>query len=167
MALDPKARALLDQMTSLGGPPMHKLSVSEARKQSIDMAAMQGGAGACHPSLHATHRRREAEIIGINTEISMANYGADTALVTYTSRDTGGTPLAVGHGSVPAGALIADLAQPLDRDAIFFPRLVDGDGYSTSLSLINTSDENLTGGFQILDERMSSSRICPKDSSEL
>lgn len=42
MALDPQARALLDQMASLGGPPIHKLSVSEARKQSMDMAAMQG-----------------------------------------------------------------------------------------------------------------------------
>jgi acetyl esterase len=42
MALDPQARALLDQMAALGGLPINKLSVREARKQSIDMAAMQG-----------------------------------------------------------------------------------------------------------------------------
>jgi acetyl esterase len=42
MALDPQVRTLLDQMGALDSPPIHKLSASEARKQSMDMAAMQG-----------------------------------------------------------------------------------------------------------------------------
>jgi acetyl esterase len=42
MALDPQARAFLDQMAALGGPPINELSVSEARKQAIGMASMQG-----------------------------------------------------------------------------------------------------------------------------
>ncbi len=42
MALDPQARAVLDQMAALGGPALHELSVSEARSQSVDMAAMHG-----------------------------------------------------------------------------------------------------------------------------
>jgi hypothetical protein len=42
MALDPQVRAVLDQMAALGGPPIDKLSVSEVRNQSIDMAVMQG-----------------------------------------------------------------------------------------------------------------------------
>jgi len=42
MALDPQARAVLDQMAALGGPPISELSPSEARAQAINMAAMQG-----------------------------------------------------------------------------------------------------------------------------
>jgi acetyl esterase len=42
MALDPQVRTLLDQMGALGNPPINELSVSDARKQSMDMAAMQG-----------------------------------------------------------------------------------------------------------------------------
>jgi acetyl esterase len=42
MALDPQARAILDRMAALVGLPISELSVSEVRKQSIDMAAMQG-----------------------------------------------------------------------------------------------------------------------------
>ena len=42
MALDPQARAVLDQMAEAGGPPINKLSVSEARQASAALAAMQG-----------------------------------------------------------------------------------------------------------------------------
>jgi acetyl esterase len=42
MALDPQARAVLDQMAAMGAPPINKLSVSEARQASNEMAAMQG-----------------------------------------------------------------------------------------------------------------------------
>jgi acetyl esterase len=41
MALDPQARAVLDQMAETGGPPINKLSVNEARKASEALAAMQ------------------------------------------------------------------------------------------------------------------------------
>jgi acetyl esterase len=42
MALDPQARAVLDQMDKAGGPPIHELSVNEARQNSAALAAMQG-----------------------------------------------------------------------------------------------------------------------------
>jgi acetyl esterase len=42
MSLDPQARAVLDQMAAIGGPPINELSVSDARKQAADMAVMQG-----------------------------------------------------------------------------------------------------------------------------
>ena len=42
MALDPQARAVLDQMAEAGGPPINELSVSEARQGSAALAAMQG-----------------------------------------------------------------------------------------------------------------------------
>jgi acetyl esterase len=42
MALDPQARAVLDQMAETGGPPINELSVNEARQASAAMAAMQG-----------------------------------------------------------------------------------------------------------------------------
>jgi acetyl esterase len=41
MVLDPQARAVLDQMAAMGGPPINELSVSDARKQAADMAALQ------------------------------------------------------------------------------------------------------------------------------
>jgi len=44
MALDPQARAVLDQMAALGGPQINELSPGEARQQAIPMAAMQGAA---------------------------------------------------------------------------------------------------------------------------
>jgi acetyl esterase len=42
MALDPQARAILDQMAAIGGPPLHELPVSEARQSFAALAAMQG-----------------------------------------------------------------------------------------------------------------------------
>jgi acetyl esterase len=42
MALDPQARVILDQIAAIGGPPLHELSVSDARQASTAMAAMQG-----------------------------------------------------------------------------------------------------------------------------
>ena len=42
MALDPQARAVLDQMAETGGPPINELQVDEARQASAALAAMQG-----------------------------------------------------------------------------------------------------------------------------
>jgi acetyl esterase len=42
MALDPQARAVLEQMAGAGGPPINELSVNEARQASAALAAMQG-----------------------------------------------------------------------------------------------------------------------------
>jgi acetyl esterase len=42
MALDPQARAVLDQMAEMGGKPINELSVEEARQASEALAAMQG-----------------------------------------------------------------------------------------------------------------------------
>ncbi len=42
MALDPQAKAVLDQMAEAGHPPINEQSVEEARKNSAALAAMQG-----------------------------------------------------------------------------------------------------------------------------
>lgn len=42
MGLDPQARALLDQVAAFGVPPLHTLSVAEARRATAAMAALQG-----------------------------------------------------------------------------------------------------------------------------
>ncbi len=42
MALDPQARAVLDQITAAGGPAINEMSVEEARRAFAEMAAMQG-----------------------------------------------------------------------------------------------------------------------------
>jgi acetyl esterase len=42
MALDPQARAILEQMTAAGNPPIEDVSVEEARQASAAMAEMQG-----------------------------------------------------------------------------------------------------------------------------
>jgi len=54
MALDPQARVLLDQIVAMGGPPLHTLSVPEAREALAAMAAMQGDP----EELHAVADRR-------------------------------------------------------------------------------------------------------------
>ncbi len=41
MALDPQAKAVLDQMEKAGGPPINELTVDEARQASAALAAMQ------------------------------------------------------------------------------------------------------------------------------
>jgi acetyl esterase len=42
MALDPQARAVLDRLAAMGGPPINEMTVSDVRRDSIKMAAMQG-----------------------------------------------------------------------------------------------------------------------------
>lgn len=42
MALDPQARAVLEQMAGAGAPPINELSVKEAREASAALAAMHG-----------------------------------------------------------------------------------------------------------------------------
>lgn len=42
MALDPQVRVLLDQIVAMGAPPLHTLSVPDARQALVEMAAMQG-----------------------------------------------------------------------------------------------------------------------------
>ncbi|MBN1566486.1 MAG: alpha/beta hydrolase [Acidobacteria bacterium] len=42
MSLDPQARALLDQMTAMGAPPINELQVNEARQSLAAMSGMQG-----------------------------------------------------------------------------------------------------------------------------
>jgi hypothetical protein len=46
---------------------------------------------------------------------------------------------------------VADLTKPLSTHPIFFPQFVNGGGYTTSLVLLNTSDQTETGTLQILD----------------
>jgi sugar lactone lactonase YvrE len=46
---------------------------------------------------------------------------------------------------------VADLAKPPGSGAIYFPQLVDGGGYTTSLILMNTSTATETGTLQIMD----------------
>ncbi len=46
---------------------------------------------------------------------------------------------------------IADLTRPLSSDPIYYPQFADGDGYTTSLILLNTSSSIETGIFQIFD----------------
>jgi acetyl esterase len=43
MALDPQARAVLDQMAKMGNPPINELSAEEARRASEAMASLHGG----------------------------------------------------------------------------------------------------------------------------
>ncbi len=42
MPLDPQAKAFLDQMASMGGPPLHTLPVSDARALMLQLAGMSG-----------------------------------------------------------------------------------------------------------------------------
>src|SRR5689334_24682878 len=42
MPLDPQARALLDMLAASGAPPLHMLSIEDARQSMIQMAAMAG-----------------------------------------------------------------------------------------------------------------------------
>jgi acetyl esterase/lipase len=42
MPLDPQAKAFLDQMASMGGPPLHSLPVADARALMVAMAGMSG-----------------------------------------------------------------------------------------------------------------------------
>jgi hypothetical protein len=47
---------------------------------------------------------------------------------------------------------MADLAKPLSREPAYFPRFLDGGGYTTSLALMNTSSSVETGVFEIMDK---------------
>jgi hypothetical protein len=46
----------------------------------------------------------------------------------------------------------ADLTQALNDDPIYYPQFVDGGGYTSSLILLNTSDETETGTIEIMDD---------------
>jgi trimeric autotransporter adhesin len=46
---------------------------------------------------------------------------------------------------------IADLTKPLAYSPTYFPQFADGGGYTTSLILMNTSDQDESGTLQILD----------------
>ncbi len=46
---------------------------------------------------------------------------------------------------------VADLTIPPGHDSVYFPQLADGGGYTTSLLLLNTSNQSETGTLQILD----------------
>jgi sugar lactone lactonase YvrE len=46
---------------------------------------------------------------------------------------------------------VADLTNPISYSSIFFPQFADGGGYSTSLILLNTSDQAESGTLRILD----------------
>jgi hypothetical protein len=47
---------------------------------------------------------------------------------------------------------ISDLTNPPSSGPAYFPRLLDGGGYTTSLALMNTSDSTETGVFQVMDK---------------
>jgi hypothetical protein len=47
---------------------------------------------------------------------------------------------------------LADLTRTLNSDPAYFPRFLDGGGYTTSLALMNTSDSTETGVFQVMDK---------------
>jgi len=142
--------------------------------------------------------------VDILTGIAVVNHGTRTANITYTLRDGQGRPLAVGHGTLAAGAhrarflnqlqdLAADFALPADFSTVtrfgtlevaadqplsvlalrmtvnqrgntlftsvpaadltkapsalplFFPQIADGDGYTTALILLNTTDRTQSG----------------------
>jgi photosystem II stability/assembly factor-like uncharacterized protein len=51
-----------------------------------------------------------------------------------------------------ATAPVADLTQSIHYSPIYFPQLVDGGGYTTSLVLLNTSNTTEKGTLQILDK---------------
>ena len=42
MPLDPQAKAVLDQFASMGGPPLHEMSVAQARELILGMVALAG-----------------------------------------------------------------------------------------------------------------------------
>jgi hypothetical protein len=46
---------------------------------------------------------------------------------------------------------VADMTQALANNSIYFPHFADGGGYTTSLILMNTSNNTETGSLQILD----------------
>ncbi len=47
---------------------------------------------------------------------------------------------------------MADLTRSLSSDPAYFPRFLDGGGYTTSLALMNTSGSTESGSFQVLDK---------------
>jgi hypothetical protein len=46
---------------------------------------------------------------------------------------------------------VADLTQPINSSHLYFAQFADGGGYTTSLILMNTSDANETGSFEIMN----------------
>jgi enterochelin esterase-like enzyme len=47
---------------------------------------------------------------------------------------------------------VADLTEPVTDTPLYFPQLADGDGWTTSLILLNTSGSEETGSFRIFDK---------------
>ncbi len=56
---------------------------------------------------------------------------------------------------------VADLAQPLSTDPVYFAQFADGGGYAASLILLNTSDALETGTLQLLDNDGAPLNITP------
>jgi photosystem II stability/assembly factor-like uncharacterized protein len=151
--------------------------------------------------------RSSSGMVDINTGIGLVNYGSATANITYTLRNTDGSSIAIGHGTLAVGhhlakfidqfteaapdfilppgfpfasldivsdqplsvmALrmtmnqrneplftttpVADLTQALTSNAIYFPQLADGVGYTTSLVLLNTSNSTERGTIYVYDD---------------
>jgi acetyl esterase len=79
MALDPQARAILDQMAEMGGPPIDELSAAEARRASEALAAMQG----------------VGEPVAIVEDRTLPGPGGDIPIRIYTPAGKGPLPLLV------------------------------------------------------------------------
>lgn len=77
MSLDPQARAVLEQMEKMGGPPINELSVREARAASAALAEMQGTA---EPVANVEDRK-------------VAGPGGDIPVRIYTPAGTGPFPV--------------------------------------------------------------------------
>jgi hypothetical protein len=61
--------------------------------------------------------RSSAGAVNIDTGIAVVNYGFATANLTYTLRNTAGTPIATGHGTLAAGAHFATFIDLLNTVA--------------------------------------------------
>jgi hypothetical protein len=56
---------------------------------------------------------------------------------------------------------MADMTKPILSDPAYFPRFLDGGGYTTSLALMNTSDSTESGAFVVLDKDGTPLNITP------
>jgi parallel beta-helix repeat protein len=61
--------------------------------------------------------RTSAGTVNIDTGIAVVNYGSATANLTYTLRNTAGTTIATGHGTLAAGAHFATFIDLLNTEA--------------------------------------------------
>ena len=58
---------------------------------------------------------------------------------------------------------IADLTQPVNSSTLYFPQLVDGGGYTTSVTLLNTSGAAESGTLSIFDDTGAALSVRSKD----